>query len=91
MNLIQSGKGNVRKIWHSLNELMPNDMNSLPTQLLEGKQILTEPMVVANTFNQYFSSNSKKYCFPSDINNPDYVRLSEHVQKCINPDTQLRM
>ena len=50
------------KLWNSLNDLVRKDSSYLASGLMEGAKV-KHPLVMANIFNDYFSSICRKYLY----------------------------
>ncbi len=92
--MINANKNNSKKLWGYINEIAPKEKKQPPTSIMDGNKNLTDPLGIANSFNDFFATIVNKY-LPKDfvkskLNPPDNFSISliteEEVIKLIgNP------
>ena len=78
--VIEENTINPRQLWAHLREMCPRNKTRTPCVIRDGEQELTEPEIIANTFNEYFTNIASQYTSDSqDTRQQQHTQLKHFV------------
>ncbi len=89
ITLINENQNNSKKLWGYMDELAPKDSKQTPSSLVVDGHKITDPLEIANSFNNFLTSIVQTY-IPSNENSIlDLTNLTNFVKSKIEPATCL--
>ena len=91
-HLFSSFKNNTKKLWQAVNKLTKNSTIKVgKTTIVKDNRILSNPDLIANEFNQYFSSIATELeaKLPPSPTDPMSYLTENHVNPMQNPNVSL--
>ena len=83
LTYFRENSGNIKKVWKGINNLLGRKVKSqVPSSILIGEVTETDPLTIANTFNNYYASVAEK--IRAEI--PRNLRLYSVYLKNPNPN-----
>ena len=90
MNFIEENRHDTKALWAYLRELNPrNDTSTTPKTLKSGNIDVTDPIDIAQTFNQLFSTIADTYVYGDNHEPPHNLQtLDEHFRSKLARNTK---
>ncbi len=83
--LINENHNNSKKLWGYMNELAPKDSKQTPSSLVVDGHKITDPLEIANSFNNFFTSIVQTYIPSVENAILDLTNLRNFVKSKIEP------
>ncbi len=83
--MINANKNNSKKLWGYMDEIATKEKKQPPTSIMDGDKNLTDPLDIANRFNDFFATILNKYLPNSQTTPSEHTLLKDCVKSKLNP------
>lgn len=88
-NSITAGKGDSKRLWKYLRDLVPEDQKDISVSLLDNNNNNTEsdPLKIENIFNNYFTTVADQYVLSETGSAYSNIKLENFISSKLEPGT----